>query len=52
MQQCIAHVDAEAQQEFDDFQVLVLNGNQQSRAAEGVNAVDVDLEVDLCLLAK
>ena len=52
MQQCIAHVDVKAQQEFDDFQVLVLNANQQSGAAERVDAVDVDLEVDLCLLAK
>lgn len=52
MQQGIADVDVEAQQEFNDFQVLVLNGNQQSCAAEGVDAVDVDLEVDLCFLTK
>lgn len=52
MQQGIADVDAEAQQELNDFQVLVLDGNQQSRAAQRVDAVDVDLEVDLCLLIK
>ena len=52
MQQGIADVDVEAQQELNDFQVLVLNGNQQSCAAERVDAVDVDLEVDLCLLTK
>lgn len=50
VQQGIADVDAEAQQEFDDFQVLVFDGDQQSSAAEGVDAVDVDLEVDLCFL--
>lgn len=52
VQQGIADVDVEAQQEFNDFQVLVLNSNQQGRAAERVDAVDVDLEVDLCLLTK
>lgn len=50
VQQGIADVDAEAQQEFDDFQVLVLDGNQERRAAEWVDAVDVDLEIDFCLL--
>lgn len=52
VQQGIADVDAEAQQEFNDFQVLVFNGNQQSRASERVDAVDVDLEVDLCFLTR
>lgn len=52
MQQGVANIHVEAQQEFDDFQVLVLNGNQQSCAAERVDAVDVDLEVDLSLLPK
>lgn len=52
MQQGIADVDTEAQQELNDFQVLVLDGNQQSRAAQRVDAVDVDLEVDFCLLTK
>lgn len=52
MQQGIANVDVEAQQELSDFQVLVLNGNQKGCAAERVDAVDVDLEVDLCLLTK
>ena len=52
MQQGIADIDVEAQQEFDDFQVLIFNSNQQSRAAEWVDTVDVDFEVDLCLLAK
>lgn len=50
VQQGIADVNAEAQQELNDFEVLVLDGNQESRAAERVDAVDVDLEVDLCLL--
>ena len=52
VQQSVANVHTEAQQEFDDFEVLVLNGDKQGRAAEGVDAVDVDLEVDLCLLMK
>lgn len=52
VQQGIADVDVEAQQELNDFQVLVLDGNQQSCAAQRVDAVDVDLEVDLCLLTK
>ena len=50
MQQGIADVDVEAQQQLDDLQVLVLDGDQQGRAAEGVDTVDVDLEVDLRLL--
>lgn len=52
MQQGITDIDAEAQQQFNDFQVLVLNGNQQRCAAQRVDAVDVDLEVDLCFLTK
>lgn len=52
VQQGIADVDVEAQQEFNDFQVLVLDCNQQSCAAQRVDAVDVDLEVDLRLLEK
>lgn len=50
VKQGIANVDIETQQELNNFQILILNGNEQSRAAEGVNTVDVDLEVDLCLL--
>ncbi|TNN63512.1 hypothetical protein EYF80_026254 [Liparis tanakae] len=52
VQQGVAHVDAEAQQELDDLQVLVLDGDQQGGAAQRVDAVDVDLEVDLGLLRK
>lgn len=52
MQQGIADVDVEAQQEFNDLKVLILDGNQQSRASKRVDAVDVDLEIDLCLLTK
>lgn len=50
MKQGIADVNVEAEQEFNDFQVLILYGNQQSSAAQRVDAVDVDLEVDLGLL--
>lgn len=52
VQKGIADVDAETQQELNDFQILILDGDEQGRAAEGVDAVDVDLKVDLCLLAK
>lgn len=52
MQEGIADIDAETQQELDDFQILILDGDEQSRAAKGVDAVDVDLEVDLCFLMK
>lgn len=52
MQKGVADVHAEAQQELDDLQVLILDADEQSRAAERVDAVDVDLEVDLRLLSK
>lgn len=52
MQQGVTDIHVEAQQEFDDFQVLILNGDQQSCAAERVDAIYVDLEVDLSLLPK
>lgn len=51
VQKGVADVHAEAQQELDDLQILVLNGDEQSRAAEWVDAVDVDLKVDLRLLS-
>lgn len=51
MQKGIANVHAEAQQELDDLQVLILDADEQSRAAQRVDAVDVDLEVDLCFLS-
>ena len=50
VQQGVAHVHVEAQHQLDDLQVLVLDGDQQRRAAQRVDAVDVDLEVDLRLL--
>lgn len=50
MKQGITDIDTEAQQKLNDFQILILNGNEQSRAAKGINAVDVDLKVDLGLL--
>ena len=52
VQQGVAHVHVEAQQQLYDLQVLVLDGNQQGRAPQGVDAVDVDLEVDLRLLGE
>lgn len=52
VQKGVADIDAEAQQEFDDLQILVLDADEQGRAAEGVDAVDVDLEVNLRLLRK
>lgn len=52
MQKGIADINAETQQEFNDFQVLILNVNEQSGATKGVDAVDVDFKVDLCLLEK
>lgn len=52
VQKGVADVDAETQQEFDDLQILVLDGDEQGRAAEGVDAIDVDLKVNLCLLRK
>lgn len=50
VQKGIADVDAEAQQELDDLQILVLDADEQGGAAEGVDAVDVDLKVNLRLL--
>lgn len=52
VQKGVANVDAETQQEFDDLQILILDGDEQGRAAEGVDAVDVDLKVNLRLLRK
>lgn len=52
VQKGVANIDGETQQEFDDLQILVLNGDEQGRAAEGVDAVDVDLKVNLRLLKK
>lgn len=52
VQKGVADVDTKTQQEFDDLQILVLDGDEQGRAAEGVDAVDVDLKVNLCLLRK
>lgn len=52
VQKGIADVDAETQQEFDELQILVLDGDEQGRAAEGIDAVDVDLKVNLGLLRK
>lgn len=50
VKQGITNVDTEAQQKLNDFQILILNGNEQSSAAKGIDTVDVDLKVDLCLL--
>ena len=50
VQQGVAHVHVEAQHQLDDLQVLVLDGDQQRCAAQRVDAVDVDLKVDLRLL--
>lgn len=50
VQEGVAHVDGETQQELDDLQILVLDGDEQGRAAEGVDAVNVDLKVNLRLL--
>lgn len=52
VQEGIADIDTETQQELNDFQILILDGDEQGRAAKGVDAVDVDLKVDLCLLTK
>lgn len=50
VQQRVAQVHVEAEQQVDDVQVLVLNGDEQGRAPQGVHAVDVDPEIDLSLL--
>lgn len=50
VQQGITHVHVEVEQQLDDLQVLILDGDEQGRAPQGVDAVDVDPEVDLSLL--
>lgn len=52
VQQGVADVDAKTQKEFDDLQILVLDADEQGRAAEGVDAVDVDLKINFRLLRK
>lgn len=52
VQKGVADVDGETQQELDDLQVFILDGDEQGRAAQRVNAVDVDLKVNLRLLRK
>ena len=50
VQERVADLDVVSQQQFDHLNVLVLNGDEQRAPAERVDAVDVDVEVDLRLL--
>lgn len=49
VEQGIARVDAVVKQEFHDLQVLVLNGDEERAAPQRVQAVHVDVVIDLCL---
>lgn len=49
VEQGVARVDAVVQQELHDLQVLVLDGDEERAAPQRVQAVHVDVVVDLRL---
>lgn len=52
VEQSVPDIHVEAEEQLDDLQVLILNGYEQRRAPQGIDAIDVDLEVDLRLLQR
>lgn len=49
VEQGVASVDAMVKQELHDLQVLVLDGDEERAAPQWVQAVHVDVVIDLCL---